>query len=570
MSAVDFTSSKAPDSAPSNFIRQEIDADIAAGKLPQGAVITRFPPEPNGYLHIGHAKSICLNFGIARDYPNARCHLRFDDTNPSRERAHFMERIKEDVRWLGFDWGDRLRHASDYFDDLYGYAKRLIESGHAYVCSLSQEEIRSSRGTLTEAGRDSPWRDRPPEQSLDLFRRMCAGEFEEGAHVLRAKIDMASPNINLRDPVIYRIMHAPHPLTGRKWSVYPMYDFAQALSDAIERVTHSLCTLEFEDHRPLYDWFLRTLEIPSPPRQIEFSRLNLTHSVMSKRLLTHLVEQGHVSGWTDPRMPTIAGMRRRGFPPEALRDFCARIGMTKKDNIVELELLENCVREACEPIAPRAMAVLRPLRLVIENFPPDRREDLVAPNHPNDPSLGTRELPFTREVFIERDDFMEDPPAKFHRFAPGKEVRLRYAWLVTCTDVVRDPKTGEVVEIRGIHDPDSRGGNSPDGRKVRGTVHWVSARFGVPARVRLYDRLFHEAAPSPDPQALGGQINPASLEEIDDCILEPSLARVPPGALFQFERSGYFVADSEDHAPDSPVFNRTVSLRDTWGRKRGR
>ncbi len=568
MSAVDSSSKGVPAPAPSNFIRQEIDADIAAGRLPEG-VVTRFPPEPNGYLHIGHAKSICLNFGIARDYLRARCYLRFDDTNPSRERADFMERIKEDVRWLGFDWGDRLRHASDYFEALYGYAQRLIESGHAYVCSLPPEEIRSLRGTLTEAGRDSPWRERPADQSLDLFRRMCAGEFEEGTHVLRAKIDMASPNINLRDPVIYRIVHAPHPLTGRAWSVYPMYDFAQALSDAIEGVTHSLCTLEFEDHRPLYDWFLRTLDIPSPPRQIEFSRLNLTYSVMSKRLLTRLVEEGHVLGWTDPRMPTIAGMRRRGYPPAALRDFCARIGLTKKDNIVELELLENCVREACEAIAPRAMAVLRPLRLVIENFPRDTRDDLEAPNHPNDPAFGTRELPFTREVFIERDDFMEDPPAKFHRFAPGREVRLRYAWLVTCTDVVRDPKTGEVVEIRGRYDPASRGGNSPDGRKVRGTVHWVSASFGVRAKVRLYDRLFREAAPNHDPKELARQINPASSVELQDCILEPSLAGVAPGALFQFERSGYFVADSEDHAPDTPVFNRTVSLRDTWGKKRG-
>ena len=555
------------DAAPVNFIRQAIDADVAAGKVP-GSVVTRFPPEPNGYLHVGHAKSICLNFGIARDYPGAACYLRFDDTNPTKERVDFMEEIQGDVRWLGFDWGERLRHASDYFDSLFGYAARLIESGHAYVCSLAPEEIRACRGTLTEPGRDSPYRSRPAAESLDLFMRMRDGEFEEGAHVLRAKIDMASPNMNLRDPVIYRIVHTPHPLTGSAWRVYPMYDFAQALSDTIEGVTHSLCTLEFEDHRPLYEWFLEALDVPSPPRQIEFGRLNLTHTVMSKRFLTRLVEGGYVSGWDDPRMPTIAGMRRRGFTPKALRDFCDRVGVTKNDGAVEFELMETCVRADLDPVAPRAMAVLRPLKLVIENYPEDAAETFEAPNHPADPSLGTREIPFSRELFIERDDFMEDPPRKFFRFAPGREVRLRYACLVTCTGVVRDPQTGAVVEIRGRYDPASRGGKAPDGRKVRGAVHWVCARRGVRATVRLYDRLFRDAAPDHDVERLAQQLDPDSLEVLESAVVEPSLALAGPGARFQFERLGYFVADSVDHTPGTPVFNRTVTLRDTWGKER--
>ena len=557
----------ARDAAPSNFIRQAIDADVAAGKV-QGSVVTRFPPEPNGCLHIGHAKSICLNFGIARDYPGAACYLRFDDTNPVKERADFMEEIRGDVRWLGFDWGDRLRHASDYFDPLYGYAVRLIESGQAYVCSLGPDRIREYRGTLTEPGRDSPYRSRPIAESVDLFARMRDGGFEEGAHVLRAKIDMASPNMNLRDPVIYRIVHTPHPLTGDAWHVYPMYDFAQALSDAIEGVTHSLCTLEFEDHRPLYEWFLEALDVPSPPRQIEFGRLNLTHTVMSKRFLTRLVDGGHVSGWDDPRMPTIAGMRRRGFTPGALRDFCERVGVTKSDGAVEFELLETCVRADLERTTPRAMAVLRPLKLIIENYPEDAAETFEAPNHPADPSLGTREIPFSRELFIERDDFMEDPPRKFFRLAPGREVRLRYACLVTCTGVVRDPRTGEVVEIRGRYDPGSRGGQAPDGRKVRGAVHWVCARRGGRATVRLYDRLFRDPAPDPDVERLAQRIDPGSLEVLESAVVEPSLALANPGARFQFERLGYFVADSGDHAPGNPVFNRTVTLRDTWSRER--
>ena len=551
---------------PANFIRQAIDADIAAGKVP-GRVVTRFPPEPNGYLHIGHVKSICLNFGIACDYPGAVCRLRFDDTNPTKERIDFMEEIQADVRWLGFDWGDRIRHASDYFEPLFDYAVRLIESGHAYVCSLGPEEIRAYRGTLTEPGRDSPYRSRPADVSLDLFIRMRDGEFEEGAHVLRAKIDMASPNMNLRDPVIYRIVHAPHPLTGDAWHVYPMYDFAQALSDAIEGVTHSLCTLEFEDHRPLYEWFLDTLEIRSPPRQIEFGRLNLTHTVMSKRYLTRLVDGGHVDGWDDPRMPTIAGMRRRGFTPGALRDFCERVGVTKNDGAVEFERLETCVRAALEPVTRRAMAVLRPLKLVIENYPEDEAETFEAPNHPADPSLGAREVPFSRELFIERDDFLEEPPRKFFRFAPGREVRLRYACLVTCTGVVKDPRTGEVVEIRGRYDPESRGGKAPDGRKIRGAVHWVCARQGVRATVRLYDRLFRDPTPGRSVERLAEQIDLDSLQVLESCVVEPALALAGPGAHFQFERLGYFVADCKDHGHGTPVFNRTVTLRDTWSRQ---
>ena len=563
------TGGASPEPMPTNFIRQAIDADIVAGKVP-GRVVTRFPPEPNGYLHIGHAKSICLNFGIARDYPGAVCRLRFDDTNPTKERVDFMEEIQADVRWLGFDWGDRTRHASDYFEPLYDYAVRLIESGNAYVCSLGPEEIRAYRGTLTEPGRDSPHRSRSVAENLDLFARMRDGEFEEGTHVLRAKIDMASPNMNLRDPVIYRIVHTPHPLTGRAWCVYPMYDFAQALSDAIEGVTHSLCTLEFEDHRPLYEWFLETLKIPSPPRQIEFGRLNLTHTVMSKRYLTRLVDGGYVDGWDDPRMPTIAGMRRRGFTPGALRDFCERVGVTKNDGAVEFERLETCVRADLERKTRRALAVLRPLKLVIENYPEDGSEEFEAPNHPADAELGTRLVPFSRELYIERDDFMESPPRKFFRFAPGREVRLRYACLVTCTGVDRDPRTGRVIGIRGRYDPRSRGGRAPDGRKVKGTVHWVCARQGVRAGIRLYDRLFRDSTPGRNAELLAEEINPDSLERLESSVIEPSLALASPGEHFQFERLGYFVADPRDHVHRSPVFNRTVTLRDTWGRRQGR
>ena len=569
MAETKVTRAASSDPMPTNFIRQAIDADIVAGKVPS-RVVTRFPPEPNGYLHIGHAKSICLNFGIARDYPGAVCRLRFDDTNPTKERVDFMEEIQTDVRWLGFDWDDRTRHASDYFEPLYEFAVRLIESGNAYVCSLGPEETRAFRGTLTEPGRDSPYRSRSVDENLDLFARMRDGAFEEGTHVLRAKIDMASPNMNLRDPVIYRIVHTPHPLTGRAWCVYPMYDIAQALADAIEGVTHSLCTLEFEDHRPLYEWFLETLDIQSPPRQIEFGRLNLTHTVMSKRYLTRLVDGGLVDGWDDPRMPTIAGMRRRGFTPDALRDFCERVGVTKNDGAVEFERLETCVRADLERRTRRAMAVLRPLKLVIENYPEDSSEAFEAPNHPADTELGTRMVPFSRELYIERDDFMEDPPRKFFRFAPGREVRLRYACLVTCTGVDRDPCTGEIVGIRGRYDPDSRGGKAPDGRKVKGTVHWVCARQGVRATVRLYDRLFRDPAPGGDVERLGEEINPASLEVLESSVIEPSLALASPGERFQFERLGYFVADSGDYSHRTPVFNRTVTLRDTWGRQQNR
>lgn len=556
----------APNAAPTNFIRQEIDADIRAGKVPH-SVVTRFPPEPNGYLHVGHAKSICLNFGIARDYPGGVCRLRFDDTNPTRERVDFMDEIQADVRWLGFDWGPRVRHASDYFEAMHDHAVRLIESGHAYVCSLGPDQIRAYRGTLTEPGRDSPHRTRPVSESLDLFARMRAGEFAEGTHVLRARIDMASPNMNLRDPVLYRIVHAPHPLTGDAWRVYPMYDFAQALSDTIEGVSHSLCTLEFEDHRPLYEWFLTKLGIPSPPRQIEFGRLNLTHTVLSKRHLTRLVDGGHVDGWDDPRMPTIAGMRRRGFTPGALREFCEQVGVTKNDGPVEYERLETSVRADLEPTTPRALAVLRPLKLVIQNYPDGDSASFEAPNHPADPSLGSRRVPFSRELLIERDDFMEDPPSKFFRLAPGREVRLRYACLVTCTGVVKDRRTGEVIEVHGRYDPDSLGGRAPDGRKVKGTIHWVCARRGVRATVRLYDRLFRDPVPGRTGEGLSDQINPDSLEVLDGSVLEPSLARARKGEHFQFERLGYFVADTGNHAPDAPVFNRTVTLRDTWRRQ---
>ncbi len=550
-----------------DFIRQRIDGDLAAGKN-DGRVVTRFPPEPNGYLHIGHAKSACLNFGIAEEYPGGLCSLRFDDTNPTKEKLEYVESIKEDVRWLGFDWGDRLRHASGYFEQLYEFAVSLIQKGRAYVDSLSGEELRQHRGTLTEPGRESPYRDRSVEENLDLFRRMRAGEFPEGSHVLRAKIDMASPNINMRDPVMYRIMHATHPMTGDAWCVYPMYDFTHCLSDYIEGVTHSLCTLEFEDHRPLYDWYLIAAEVNPRPQQIEFSRLNLSYTVMSKRLLNTLVNDGHVSGWDDPRMPTLKGMRRRGYTPESIRDFCDRIGVTKKDNVVEMGVLENCIREDLDPKAPRVMGVLRPLKVVIDNYPEEQVEQLEAPNHPKDPSMGSRTLPFSRELYIERDDFMESPPSKFYRLAPGREVRLRYAYLVTCVDVVRDKESGEVVEVHCRYDPETRGGNAPDGRKVKGTIHWVCAKNALTVEVRLYDRLFQVENPvaALDESGFESLLNPDSVEILPKARVEPSVKDAVALTRFQFERQGYFCVDSVDSTPGVPVFNRTVTLRDTWAK----
>ena len=549
--------------APTNFIRQMIDQDIAANKN-GGKVVTRFPPEPNGYLHIGHAKAICLNFGIARDYEGI-CRLRFDDTNPEKESSEYMQSIKRDVRWMGFDWSDDLRFASDYFDQLYEYALRLIEKDKAYVCSLSADEIRQHRGTLTEPGRESPYRNRSVEQNGELFEDMRSGKYADGEHVLRAKIDMSSPNLNLRDPVIYRIRHASHYRTGEKWCLYPMYDYTQCLSDAIEGVTHSLCTLEFEDHRPLYDWVLDEVATGCHPQQIEFSRLNLTYTVMSKRVLNRLVQDGHVDGWDDPRMPTLSGVRRRGYRAAALRDLCTRVGITKKDNLVDLSMLENCVREDLDQDAPRVMAVLRPLRVVITSYPEDEVEQLSAINHPNNPDMGTREVTFSRVIYIEQDDFMEEPPKKFFRLAPGREVRLRYAYFIRCEEVVKDPQTGAITEIRCVHDPQSRGGSSPDGRKVKGTIHWVSAETAMAAKVRLYDRLFSD----PDPNAgdFESSLNPGSLEVLSGCRLEASLADASPEDRFQFERLGYFCLDESDSKPGAPVFNRTVSLRDSWAKQ---
>jgi len=548
---------------PTHFIRQLVAADIEAGRYPQG-ITTRFPPEPNGYLHIGHAKSICLNFGLARDF-DGHCALRFDDTNPDRESPEFVEAIKSDVRWLGFDWEGRLHHASDYFEQLYEFAIELIDSGNAYVCDLSPDEIRSTRGNLTEPGINSPFRDRSREENLALFNKMRAGAFPEGSRVLRARIDMASPNLHLRDPTLYRIRYQTHHNTGDRWCIYPMYDFTHPLSDAIEGVTHSLCTLEFEDNRALYDWVLEHVTTPSRPYQTEFSRLALEYTVVSKRLLTILVEQKVVSGWDDPRMPTLSGMRRRGYPPEALVDFCTRIGVTRNQQNVELSVLENCVREALDPGTPRAFAVTRPLKLVIENYPEDQEEDLTALNHPGDESQGTRPLRFCRELYIEHDDFLEDPPKKFFRLAPGREVRLRYAYLVTCTEVVRDP-SGNILEIRCTYDPKSRGGNAPDGRKVKGTIHWVSARHSVKAQARLYEPLFSDPEPRFSSEVdLGGAVNETSLETLEDIRVEPSLALAVPGAVFQFERLGYFCVDP-DSVDAVNIFNRTVALRDSWAR----
>jgi glutaminyl-tRNA synthetase len=552
--------------APRDFIREIIVRDLAANKN-DGRVVTRFPPEPNGYLHIGHAKSITLNFGVAAEYRGV-CHLRFDDTNPAKEDIEYIESIQRDVRWLGFDWGEHLYFASDYLERLYEFAAELIRKGKAYVCSLTADEIRESRGTLTEPGRESPYRSRTIEENLDLFARMRTGEFANGAHVLRAKIDMASPNVNMRDPVIYRIVRAKHPRAGEEWCIWPMYDFAHCLSDAIEGITHSLCTLEFEDHRPLYDWVLDELDVPCHPQQIEFARLNLSYTVLSKRRLLTLVRERHVSGWDDPRMPTISGLRRRGYTPEAIRKFNDRIGVAKRNSVVDLELLEHTLREDLNERAPRVMAVLRPLRVVIENCPEGSSEEVECVNNPEDESMGTRRVPFSRVLYIERDDFLEDPPPKFFRLAPGREVRLRYAYFIRCVDVRKDEKTGEITELRCTYDPATRGGSAPDGRKVRGTIHWVSAEHSLPAEVRLYDHLFR--VPNPGGEEGGGDfladMNPDSLVTLTSCRVEPSLANVAPEERFQFERLGYFCVDSRDSAPGRLVFNRTVTLRDTWAK----
>jgi glutaminyl-tRNA synthetase len=551
--------------APStHFIKRIIEEDLETNKY-DGRVMTRFPPEPNGYLHIGHAKSICLNFGLAEEY-GGLCNLRFDDTNPTKEEIEYVESIMEDVRWLGFDWDDRLYYASDYFEQLYQYAIQLVKDGKAYVDSLSAEEIREYRGTLTEAGKDSPYRNRSVEENLDLFERMQAGEFQDGSHVLRAKIDMASGNLNMRDPVMYRILHAEHHRTGNKWCIYPMYDWAHGLSDSIEGITHSICTLEFEDHRPLYDWFLDELNVYQP-QQIEFARLNLTYTVMSKRKLLLLVQEGHARGWDDPRMPTISGLRRRGYTPRAIRDFCERIGLAKKDSTVDIKLLEYYIREDLNRRAHRVMGVLRPLRVVLENYPEDQVEELEAINNPEDPEMGTRIVPFSRELYVERDDFREDPPKKWFRLAPGREVRLRYGYYITCVDVVKDEKTGEVIELRCTYDPETRGGWSPDGRKVRGTLHWVSAAHAIEAEVRLYEHLFLEPNPEEveDGVDFKSNVNPNSLEVLTSCRLEPSLADAAPGSRYQLERLGYFCVDP-DSSSGNLVFNRTVTLRDTWAK----
>ena len=549
--------------SPTDFIRTKINEDGETGKY-DGRVVTRFPPEPNGYLHIGHAKSICLNFGVAEEYSGV-CHMRFDDTNPTTEDTEYVESILEDVRWLGFEWGEHLYYASDYFEQLYEYAVALIRQGEAYVDSLSAEEIREYRGTLTEPGRNSPYRDRSVEENLDLFLRMKDGEFEEGTHVLRAKIDMASPNMNLRDPTLYRIRHAEHHRTGDRWVIYPMYDYAHALSDSIERITHSLCTLEFEDHRPLYNWCLDVLDVYHS-EQTEFARLNLTHTVMSKRKLRALVEGGLVNGWDDPRMPTLSGMRRRGYTPEAIRSFCEEVSVAKRDTVTELALLEHHLREDLNQRSPRVMAVLNPLKVVLTNYPEGQVEEFAAINNPEDAGMGTREVPFSREIYIERDDFMEDPPNRFFRLAPGREVRLRYAYYITCDEVVRDEATGEIVELRCTYDPQSKGGSSPDGRRVRGTLHWVSAQHAIPAEIRLYDTLFRNAYPDEDQGPVEETLNPSSLAIIPAAQVEPSLDGAEPGNRYQFERQGYFCVDPDSGGPGGLVFNRTVPLRDSWAR----
>jgi len=548
-----------------NFIEDIIEENLKTNKY-NGRVHTRFPPEPNGYLHIGHAKSICLNFGLAAKYKGL-CNLRFDDTNPSKEEAEYVESIKSDVRWLGFDWGDRLFYASDYFEQLYEYAVQLIKEGKAYVCDLSADEIRETRGTFSEPGKNSPYRNRSIEENLNLFERMRAGEFADGFRVLRAKIDMASPNLNMRDPVIYRILKATHHRTGDKWCIYPMYDFAHGQSDSIEGITHSICTLEFEDHRPLYDWYLKELGIHHP-QQIEFARLNLSYTVLSKRRLLELVKEGYVSGWDDPRMPTISGLRRRGYTPESIRNFCERIGVAKADSLVDIVLLEHCLREDLNKRTPRVMAVLRPLRVIIDNYPEGRVEELGAVNNPEDPRMGTRKVLFSRVLYIEREDFREDPPQKWFRLAPGREVRLRYAYYITCVGVVKDEQTGEVVELHCTYDPVTRGGWSPDGRRVKGTLHWVSAAHSLEAEVRLYDRLFVKANPvgEKDGSDFKAYLNPNSLETLTSCRVEPSLKGAAPESRYQFERKGYFCIDSVDSIDEKLVFNRTVSLRDTWAK----
>jgi len=555
---------KSEPAAPTNFIRTIIDEDIEANKN-ERRVHTRFPPEPNGYLHIGHAKSICLNFGLAGDY-GGKCNLRFDDTNPTKEESEYAKAMEEDIRWLGFEWHDKALHASDYFGQLYEYAVKLIKDGNAYVDDLSAEQIREYRGTLTEPGKDSPHRNRSIEEKLDLFERMRAGEFQDGSRVLRAKIDMASGNINMRDPVMYRVLHAPHHRTGDKWCIYPMYDWAHGQSDSIEGITHSLCDVSFEAHRPLYDWFIDRLGIHHP-QQIEFARLNITYTVLSKRYLKSLVDGDHVVGWDDPRMPTISGCRRRGYTPESVRAFCERVGVAKRESMVEVSLLEYHIREELNRTAPRVMAVLRPLKVVIENYPEEKTEELDAINNPEDAGAGSRKVPFTREIYIERDDFMEDPPKKFFRLSPGREVRLKHAYFITCQDVVRDDRTGEVIELRCTYDPASRGGASPDGRKVKGTLHWVSVPHAIKAEVRLYDRLFVKENPF-EGDDLVSNLNPDSLETLTDCRLEPSLANAEPGSRFQFLRHGYFCVDSKDSTPEKLVFNRTVGLRDSWAKVR--
>ena len=547
-----------------DFVRDIVEADLAAGRVKE--VVTRFPPEPNGYLHIGHAKAICLNFGVAQEY-GGRCHLRFDDTNPTKEEQEFIDAIEADVRWLGFEWGKHLYHASDYFEQLYQWAEHLIRTGKAYVDDTPLEEMRAMRGTLTEAGRASAFRDRTAAENLDLFRRMRAGEFPNGARVLRAKIDLAAGNMNLRDPVLYRILHAAHPRTGDKWCLYPTYDFAHGQSDAIEHITHSLCTLEFEDHRPLYDWFLDNLPVPSRPRQYEFARLNLAYTVLSKRVLTKLVSEGHVTGWDDPRMPTLAGLRRRGVPAAAIREFVRRIGVARANSVVDMAIFEHPVRELLNKIALRRMAVLRPLKVVIENYPAGQSEELDAVNNPEDPEAGSRKVRFGRELFVERDDFMETPPKKFYRLSPGKEVRLRYAYFITCREAVKNA-AGEVVELRCTYDPATRGGNAPDGRKVQATLHWVAADAAIAAEVRLYDTLFAR----PDPGAGGdifADLNPNSLEVLKDCRIEPALVGGNSREAVQFERQGYFCLDA-DSTPGKPVFNRTIGLRDTWAREKAK
>jgi glutaminyl-tRNA synthetase len=545
-----------------DFIREIVIADEQSGKH-GGRVATRFPPEPNGYLHIGHAKSICLNFGVAQDF-GGTCNLRFDDTNPTTEDVEYVESIQEDVRWLGFSWDDRLYYASDYFERLYECAERLILDGRAYVDDQSAEDIRASRGTLTEPGRNSPFRTRSVDENLDLFRRMRAGEFQDGSRVLRAAIDMASPNLNLRDPVLYRIRRARHHRTGDTWCIYPMYDYAHPLSDAFERITHSICTLEFEAHRPLYDWLIQHLPLPGTPQQIEFARLNLSYTIMSKRKLLQLVAERHVRGWDDPRMPTISGLRRRGYTPDAIRAFCEAVGVAKRENLIDVGLLEFFVREDLNERAPRAMAVLRPLRVAIENYPDGQVEEMDVVNNPERPDAGTRKVPFSKVVYIEQDDFREDPPKQFFRLAPGREVRLRNAYFITCREVVKDA-TGRIVELRARYDPATKGGDAPDGRKVKATLHWVSAEHAVDAEVRLYDRLFTVENPGAGEADFLAEINPASLEVLSGCKVEPSLAEAGPGARFQFERLGYFCVDP-DRRPGAPVFNRTVTLKDTWAK----